>query len=89
MLVLILVAVEARSGMNEYGTNAIIPGRLRHIKRRQVQFRDRPRNCARLIEVLGWDQKRIPRMKSRISTQEKRRRLGPNIKDDISNQVRW
>lgn len=31
MLVLILVAVEARSGMNEYGTNALISGRLRHI----------------------------------------------------------
>jgi hypothetical protein len=33
MLVLILVAVEASSGMNEYGTNAIIPGRLRHNNR--------------------------------------------------------
>lgn len=31
MLVLILVAVEARSGMNEYGTNALISGCLRHI----------------------------------------------------------
>lgn len=33
MLVLILVAVEARSGMNEYGTNSLTPGRLRHINR--------------------------------------------------------
>lgn len=30
MFVLILVAMEARSGMNEYGTNALIFGHLRH-----------------------------------------------------------
>lgn len=31
MLVLILMAVEARSGMDEYGTNALISRHLRHI----------------------------------------------------------
>lgn len=33
MLVLILMAVESRSSMNKYGTNALVPGGLRHIKR--------------------------------------------------------
>lgn len=32
MLVLILVAVEARPSMNKYGTNALIPGGLRHLE---------------------------------------------------------
>ena len=33
MLVLILVAVEARPSMNEYGTNALVPGSLRHLEK--------------------------------------------------------
>lgn len=51
MLVLILVAVEARSGMNEYGTNALISGRLRHINRSASGSWDLPQDCARLIGV--------------------------------------
>lgn len=33
MFVLILVTVETRSGMDEYGTNALISGSLRHLNR--------------------------------------------------------
>lgn len=44
---LILVAVETGSSMKEYGTDALIIRRLRHILEvRQVKFRNLPRDCA-------------------------------------------